>query len=289
MNSSNITMKKLLKDPLLHFLIVGAALFLFFELSRGVDDTADNTIHITRGDIEALQANFFRTWQRQPTDTEKQGLIAEKVRGEIAYREALAMSLDQNDAYIRRRLRMKLELLVEDIGTLNPPTEEELTAFLHNNREAFALEPQMSFSHVYFRADNPGKALEGDILNVLNQLNIAEPHIKPEDYGDSTMLPMQFPLSPVSVIKRQFGAQFGEGLVTQEPGNWQGPIRSTYGLHLVLVGESIKGRIPDLAEVRPAVEREFMAKQRKEIKEKMYNELRQRYRVKIEQEQESGT
>ena len=125
-------MKKLLKDPLLHFLLIGAALFLVFGLIKGPAGNEENRIVITGGDIESLQANFARTWQRPPTESELAGLIEDKVRDEIAYREAVAMGLDQDDAVIRRRLRMKMELLVEDIAGLSSPTDEELQHIWRN-------------------------------------------------------------------------------------------------------------------------------------------------------------
>ncbi|MEK6195962.1 MAG: peptidyl-prolyl cis-trans isomerase, partial [Deltaproteobacteria bacterium] len=94
-------MKKLIKDPLLHFLLIGALLFFVFEFIKSPAVIQENNIVITRGDIEALQANFTRTWQRPPTEDELSGLINDKVRGEIAFREAVAMGLDQDDAVIR--------------------------------------------------------------------------------------------------------------------------------------------------------------------------------------------
>ena len=108
-------MKKLLMDPLLHFLLIGAALFIIFGMIKGPADNQDNRIVITRGDINSLKANFARTWKRPPTEKELEHLIEDQVRDEISLREAVAMGLDQNDRVIRKRLRMKMELLAEDI------------------------------------------------------------------------------------------------------------------------------------------------------------------------------
>ena len=141
-------MKKLIADPLFHFLLIGAALFIIFELFSGPGEAYQNKIVVTQGDIAALQANFTRTWQRPPTEKELFGLIEESVRDEIAYREAVKMGLDQNDSYIRRRLRMKMELLMEDLGSLAPPTDRELSDFLARNREPFRRDPQVGFTHV---------------------------------------------------------------------------------------------------------------------------------------------
>ena len=279
-------MKKILRDPLLHFLLIGAALFFVFGLIKGPAGNEENRIVITGGDIDALQANFVRTWQRPPTENELQGLIEDRVQDEIAVREAAAMGLDQDDAVIRRRLRMKMELLMEDIAGLSPPSEDELAAFLQEHRDLFRQEPQVSFKHVYLNSDKRGAGVENDARNMLPILSAVGPGADPESFSDPNMLPKEFSLSYARDIERLFGASFANGILEVEPGNWVGPVMSSYGLHLVFVRQRIEGRDPELAEVREAVEREWTAKRRREFKEETYQKLRERYTVVIE-EQES--
>ena len=279
-------MKKLFKDPLLHFLLIGAALFLVFGLIKGPAGNEENRIVITRGDIDALQANFVRTWQRPPTENELQGLIEDRVQDEIAVREAAAMGLDQDDAVIRRRLRMKMELLMEDIAGLSPPSEDELEAFLQKHRDLFRQEAQVSFKHVYLNSDKRGAGVENDARNMLPILSAVGPDADPESFSDPNMLPKEFSFSYARDIERLFGAAFANGILEVEPGNWAGPVMSSYGLHLVFVRQRIEGRDPELAEVREEVEREWTAKRRREFKEETYQKLREHYTVVIE-EQES--
>lgn len=281
-------MKKLLADPLFHFLLIGATLFIIFELFSGPGEAYQNKIVVTQGNITALQANFTRTWQRPPTDKELVGLIEESVRDEIAYREAVKMGLDQNDSYIRRRLRMKMELLMEDIGTLDPPTEGELSDFLAKNREPFRREPQVGFAHVYLNVEKRANTLEEDSRLLLHELNQIGAAANPENFGDAIMLPKQYPLSPLNIIARQFGGKFAADIAGLQPGSWQGPIESGYGLHLVLITESVAGRDPELSEIRPAVEREFVARRQRAIKEEAYRKLKEQYPVEIEKKQDPG-
>jgi len=276
-------MHRILKDPLLHFLLIGAALFLVFGLFKGRAGNEENKIIITFGDIEALQASFSRTWQRPPTDDELSGLIEDKVRDEIAYREAVAMGLDQDDAVIRRRLRMKMELLVEDIAGLSSPTDEELAAFLQKNRDSFRQEPQVSFKQVYLNSEKRGVNVMGEAQKMLADLAAAGPGADPESFSDPNMLPKEFPLYYASDIEKLFGGSFANDLLQVEPGEWTGPVISSYGLHLVFVRESIPGRDPELSEVREEVEREWTAKRRREFKDETYKKLRQRYTVVIEE------
>ncbi len=281
-------MRKLLADPLFHFLLIGAALFIIFELFSGSATSFDDKIVMTQGDITALQANFARTWQRPPTEKELVGLIEESVRDEIAYREAVKMGLDQNDSYIRRRLRMKMELLMEDLGTLAPPTERELSEFLAKNREPFRREPQVGFAHVYLNVEKRANTLEEDSRLLLHELNQIGAAANPENFGDAIMLPKQYPLSPLNIIARQFGGNFAADIAGLQPGSWQGPIASSYGLHLVLITESVAGRDPELSEIRPAVEREFVARRQRAIKEEAYRKLKEQYPVEFEKKQDPG-
>ena len=276
-------MKKLLKDPLLHFLLIGAALFLVFGFFKGPTGNEENKIVITQGDIDALQANFVRTWQRPPTDGELSGLIDNRVEDEIAFREAVAMGLDQDDAVIRRRLRMKMELLMEDIAGLSPPSDEELAAFLLEHEDSFRQEPQVSFKQVYLNSDKRGAGVEEDGREMLTKLSAAGPGADPEAFSDPNMLPKEFRLYYASDIEKLFGKSFIKDLLQVEPGKWNGPVWSSYGLHLVFVRDRIEGRDPELAEVRVEVEREWAAKRRREFKEQTYKKLRERYTVIIEE------
>jgi hypothetical protein len=227
-------MKRLLKDPLLHFLLIGAALSLVFGLIEGPAENPENRIVITQGDIESLKANFTRTWKRLPTEDELSRLIEDQVRDEISFREAVAMGLDQNDRVIRKRLRMKMELLAEDLVGLAPPTEEDLNSYLAKHRDSFRREAQVSFKQIYLNSDKRGDDVENDARD----------------------------------IERLFEKSFSQDVLQIEPGDWTGPVRSSYGLHLIFVHERIAARDPDLAEIRQAVEREWTAKRRKEVKKK---------------------
>jgi len=282
-SKGKVIMKKILKDPLLHFLLIGAALFLVFALVKGPAGNEENRIVITGGDIEYLQANFTRTWQRQPTENELQGLIEDKIRDEIAFREAVAMGLDQDDAVIRRRLRMKMELLVEDIANLSSPTDEELQTYLDDHMDSFRKEPQVSFKQVYLNSDKRGTEVGEAARKMLTELVKAGPGADPEIYSDPNMLPNNFSLSYISEFEKLFGGSFARDLLQVEPGKWAGPIWSSYGLHLVFVWDRIEGRDPELGEVREEVEREWTAQRRREFKDETYKKLRQRYKVVIEE------
>ena len=288
--------KKLIHEPLVHFLAIGAALFLLSGLfggspvpQSGQTGQPSGKIVVTPGQVEHLKAQFTRTWQRPPTEKEVKGLIDEYVLDEISYREALAMGLDRDDPTIRRRLRLKLETFNEDIAAATPPSDQELKDFLETHPDPFRREPQVAFRQVYLSADRRGRKADEDAQTLLERLRAAGPDADLAGLGDPLlMLSNNLPLSTASDIGRLFGEEFTGNVLALAPGRWEGPVRSGYGLHLVLVTERRHGRLPELSEVRAEVEREWLFARRKEIQEAMHRKLRERYTVVVEPSPEAG-
>jgi hypothetical protein len=275
-------LRRLLREPLTHFLLIGAALFLFFSWTGGSAGPESGRIVIGPGQVEHLAVGFARTWRRPPTQEELKSLIDDYVREEMATREARAMGLDREDTVIRRRLRQKLEFLVEDAAEAVPPTEAELQAWLEAHPESYRRDPQVAFRQVFLSPDRRGDAVESEAKRLLRRLRSLGPTADIEGRGDSIMLPAEFELAPLTVASRMFGGDFASRLVEIEPGRWAGPIPSGYGLHLVLVRERVEGRAPELDEVREAVARDLLTSCRKEQLERMYERLLEKYDVVID-------
>jgi hypothetical protein len=275
-------MKKIFLEPLIHFLLIGALLFIVFELFGSSNEESGTTITITSGDISILQGTFTRTWQRPPSEKELDGLIEDKVREKIAYLEATALGLDQEDPYIRRRLRMKMELLVEDLAASAPPADEELQEYLERNRETFREDTRIAFTQVYLDPTRRSESLDEEVGELLIRLETFDEQQIPENYGDTTMLPTVYQLTRAEVIDRQFGRGFADAVAEMEPGTWQGPVASSYGLHLVRLDEIVEGYDPALDDIRAVVERELMTERRRVMLENTYDRLRQKYTVVIE-------
>ena len=280
-------LKSLLAEPLLHFVAIGAALFLFFQWSGGGSGSGSNRIVLTAGQIEHLRAGCARTWQRPPTDVELKGLIDEWVREEIAVREAMAAGLDRDDTIVRRRLRQKLEFLVEDVADASPPSEQDLRAWLSSHADAFRAEPRIAFRQVYVSRDRRGEAADADARTILARLTAAGDAARIDDLGDPTLLPQEVELEPRGDIARTFGLEFVEGIETIPLRTWAGPVASGFGLHLVMVRQRVEGSLPDLAAIRPAVEREFLADRRARQLDTMYERLLQKYPVIVERSEDA--
>jgi len=234
--------KTVLREPLTHFLLLGALLFIWYDWSGGGTGPGSNRIVITSGLIDHLASGFQRTWQRPPTEDELKALIDDYVKEEIAYREAIGMGLDRDDTVIRRRLRQKLEFIVEDIVEAAPSTDADLQAWLDEHPDQYAVEPEVALRQVYVSTDRRGDQAADEAQRLVGLLNAAGTDADISTTGDSIMLPQEIDLSPRSFIERTFGDEFASRVVTLEPGRWHGPIASGYGLHVVLVREGDPAR-----------------------------------------------
>lgn len=282
MKRKPFNLKQWLHEPLIHFLILGAALFLVFDLFGDTSTQNTDTIVITAGKIENLTESFRKRWLRPPTELELQGLVEDYIKEEVLYREALAMGLDKEDTIIRRRMRQKMQFLFEDVSALVEPTEDELQAYLDANPDDFRIEPEYTFSHVYLNPELHRKSLDADIANLLEELRRSPPDTVIEMIGDPIMIPTSFNKASQREVARHFGKDFALKLQEISPGQWQGPVLSGYGLHFIKIHQATPGRIPTLAEVRNEVRRDLQNVRRLEVNEATYQRLRERYSVKVE-------
>jgi hypothetical protein len=272
-------MLRLLREPLVHFLALGAILFLVFDLTSETDQPGERRIVVTPGQVERLAGQFSRTWLRDPTPQELDGLVERYVRSEIYYREALAMGLGQDDPYVRNRLALKLEVLLDDLSAEAEPGDEELTRFLAAHAERFAEPARLSFQQVYLNpAQHADPAAEAQRL-----LELLRDGADPGALGDVSLLVPGLDSATPEEIARQFGENFADELAALEPGGWVGPVRSPFGVHLVRVSQRQSARQPALAEIRDAVLVEWRDQRRREAREQAYQRLRERYDIVMQQ------
>jgi PPIC-type PPIASE domain len=276
-----IALPRLLREPLVHFLVLGGLLFAYYE-GRGASGPGSTRIVVTRGQIERLASGYVRTWQRPPSEAELKTLIDDYVKDEIATREATAMGLDRDDTVVRQRLRSKLELLADDAIDQVPPTDAQLQKWLDEHRTDYQAEPRVALRQVFLSTQRRGAAAGADAERLLAELRRSRSDAAIDSLGDRSMLPRAVPLSPASDVARDFGADFARAIEALPSGRWSGPVTSPYGLHLVLVTERATGTPPTLAEVRPRVERDFLAERRKAQLDALYGRLLQKYTVTTE-------
>lgn len=277
-------MKSLLREPLIQFLLLGAALFfLEARLRPAAPVTAKSSeIVVSEARVRNLAQNFARTWRRPPTREELGGLVESFIREEVMVREALALGLDRDDAIIRRRLQQKVEFVSEEAAALARPTDEQLKQFLAAHPEAFREEPRVSFAQIYVDPGADAGRAEAEAKRLLERLNRSDTGRDVRQLGDRLLLvEPRYDDIPQSEVARIFGAEFSDSLMTQPVGRWAGPIRSGYGIHLVKVEASRPGSTPELESVRSLVEREWANTQRQELARAYYASLRSKYAITV--------
>ena len=276
---------KLLREPLLHFVLIGAAIYLLYgAFAEPVMEETDKTIVVSAGEIEWMQSSWQKRWNRPPTAEEFDGLIQQYIKETVLYREALTMGLNQHDQVIRRRLAQKLEFLAKDLVALTPPTEEELQVYFTEHRNRYQEPTLYTFTQVFIDPDKRGDATLDDAGAIKASLIVKGDAVEdPGALGDDFMLQNWYPEKDAVEIQKLFGSGFTESLVELSPGQWHGPVLSGYGVHLVYVSSISEPPAPVFAEVRERVAQDWTTDRSEELNNKFYANLRDQYTVVIEE------
>lgn len=274
-------LRRLLGEPLLHFLVLAFAIFAAYGLLGRWKAEAPDRIAVTQGRVEQIGLLFAKTWQRPPTDAELKGLVDNYVKEEIYYREARKLGLDQDDEVVRRRMLLKMQLLSQSAADAAQPTDAELQAYLSAHPDQFETQASLAFQQVYFDPQKRGDKMGGDIAAAMSALTGSTP-ADATAFGDVTLLPPDMPLSSLDEISRNFGGEFAAAVDKVKPGAWAGPIASSFGQHIVRIWERKPGGLPALGEIRNTVAREWTDAKRKELDRQHFDDLLKRYDVVIE-------
>lgn len=277
-------MSRLLKDPLVHFLLIGAALFAVSAWRGESVSAGRDAIVVTAEQVAQARAAAAVLQGREPTPEELDALVEPTIRDEVLYREALALGLDENDDEVRTRLIEKMNYLTQDLADPEPSSAEALRQFYDANPALFTIPSLVSFDQVFFSPGTRGDRLEADATAGLAALRAGR---APVDVGDRTPLRESYDDAPREQVAVLFGDALAEALFGAAPGEWTGPFRSDFGLHAVRLRSRSEARLPPYDEIAARVAEEFGAQRRREANERAYQEMRARYDVVIEQPEDA--
>ena len=279
-----MTFKSVLKEPILHFLLIGIALFVVYG-KVATPDKAGTRIVISQSMQEDMAREFQARWSRPPGEQEMARLVVARVRDEIAYREGLALGLDRDDPVVKRRIRQKLEIVDEERIARDAPTDADLTAYLSRNAERFMQPAMITFDQIYF--DGSGKP--ADVERAVAAARVAVMRgANSAGLGQRTMLPGHVENMSLDLVARDFGADIAGRLATLPVGEWTGPIASGFGVHLVRVTAHAPAALPPLAAIRTQVAREWENERRTISLDENYRKLREKYDVVIDVKSPQG-
>lgn len=275
-------MKGLLREPLLHFVLIGALLFGVYSVWPASRDrpASAQEIRLSIDELNQLVLLFQSQWRRPPTPQEMRQLVENKVQQEVLYREALAMGLDKDDEIVKRRMAQKMQFLAEDVAAAREPSADELRRWFDAQRQRFAQPPRLSFRHLYFSADKRGARAQGEAQAALAQL-AGQPQDAPSAaaLADAFMFQDHYRDRTPEFLAKEFGPGFAQALTRLPAGSWQGPVESGLGWHLVFVDTVVPGRVPAFEEIEAEVRQAWLAEQKAQAWRKAYQDLRAKYTV----------
>jgi peptidyl-prolyl cis-trans isomerase C len=273
-------MTRFLKDPLVHFLVIGGALFAISAWRGESIRTGREQIVVTAEQVAQLRAaaNLLQGG-RALTDEEVAALVEPTIRDEVLYREALALGLDANDDEVRRRLIEKMSYLTQDLADPEPSSEAELREFYDDLPARFEIPELVTFDQVFFSPGSRGDALRSDAEAGLAELRAGR---AAAEVGDRTPLRATYEDAPREQVAVLFGDELAEAVFTAAPGDWTGPYPSDFGLHVVRLLGRTERRLPPFDEIREQVATEFAAERRRLRNAAEYERMRARYDVVVE-------
>jgi hypothetical protein len=271
--------RRILKEPLSHFAVLGLGLFALYRLTAGEAPPASEEIDVDAARIAALAQGFERAWRRPPSAEEVDGLVESYVRDEVLYREGLARGLDRDDSVIRSRVLLKMQVLGELPET--ELTDFEVQEWFEANAERYATPARYDVRQILFDPIRRGSRLDSEIGAALRDLE-ADPALDAASLGDATLLPGALGDASPTDVASQYGEEVAAALSNAPAGRWFGPVSSSYGRHLLWVDVREPPRAATLADVRAAVERDLRSERAQGASDALYRRLRERYTIRVD-------
>ena len=272
-SSRSDLLRRLLREPLLHFLIIGAVLFAGIATVRAVKRPA---VRIDAQELEQLAAYWEMQTQRPPTKAELAAIIRERVDEELLAREATRLGMDKGDMIVRRRLAQKMAFASEDVAAIPEPSDATLQRFYDQTKDRYATPARLALRHVFFNADRTGASPEAAATAALAELKAGRPTT-----GDPSLLPQTYADVAAADLDRDYGAAFVAAARQAPEGVWVGPVASPYGVHLIRVERRLAPEVPPLSAVRAEVRAAWLAERRAANNRAFLDRLRRRYRVEV--------
>lgn len=272
--------KRVLQEPLLHFLVLGV--LIYAGVRYFAPPPHQYRIVVGPEQTRQLAARFALQYGEPPTAHQLNTLVDRHVDEEILYREGIALGLERDDEIVRRRIVQKVQFLQQDVEAAPEPTAAELQAFYSKHQARYAIPERATFTHIYFSPDNGGDTAARE--RAVEQLRALTPDPKAPtrapERGDR--FPDLYDYASLGQIElaRLFGrTELSSAVLKASVNQWSGPFRSGYGWHLVYVSEHETARVPVLAEVADRVKADFVHSARESRNEATFAKLASKYEV----------
>jgi hypothetical protein len=291
---------QILKEPLLHFLVIGAVLFgAYAWLNRNGTDAAVPPLRLAESDVQWLKETFGLERQREPTPEELRALVRGFIKEQLLARQARERGLDLDDIVVRRRLAQKMAFLLQDNAHRAAPSDDELRRLYEAQRvpppvptpasggglgwgqtepRPLFTRPRLSFTHIFFSRDQRADAA-ADASAALRELARSDPGAPTGKMGDRASVKSEFSNADERAVANQLGAKFAARIFELAPGPWQGPIESSQGFHLVHITQLVPGELRPFDEIREQLVELWQERSQRESEERYFVEQLKKYRL----------
>jgi peptidyl-prolyl cis-trans isomerase C len=265
---------RLLREPLLHFLLLGFAIHV--AASHFDRDSGRYRIDAGAAQRARLAELYRQQYGAPPSRAELEQLVEQYVRNEILYREGLAMGLADDDEIVRRRVVQKIEFVNEDLDDEPAADPAELARYFAQNRLRYTVDATVSFEQVFFSTDRPGDPR----TRAAAALHSGERGEGGGGAGDAFSAGNRFELMTRTRANTVFGdSDLSAELFVAPVGEWSGPFKSSYGWHLIRIVRRQPPRAAELAEVSSRVEADYRAQRRDRANRLAYQRIARKYRI----------
>jgi len=276
--------KRFLAAPFLHFLLIGFVIFIssYYILRR----RETHKIIIDKAVIAKLNLSWETQFGKTPTNNELKIALDDYVRQEVLVREAQNLGLNQDDEIIKRRLQQKMAFIIKDNIVVPDPTQAVLETYYKENASKFSDAPKVSFTHIYFSADNNSseKAKQRAATVLQGLQNGTTPQRAPQ-LGDHFMLLYDYNNVDKTEAQGLFGdSQFTDSLFTVKENRWTGPFLSGYGWHLLFVNKKLANTVPPLSEIKDKVIESYKNDKLNQMDNEAIEKLVDKYTVELKVE-----
>lgn len=269
-------LRRVLREPVVHFIVVGFVLFFAGEIHRRQVDI--NRIVVTPQREAHLATRYELQFGAPPDRQTLTQLVERDIEEEILFRRGLALELDKDDEIVRRRIVQKMQFLLQDLTAPSEPSEAEIAAYYGAHADRYARPAQVTFSHVYFAGDAGEDVARARAANALELL--ASGKVRAGDVGDPFPDRHHFSAYEPEQVYRLFGrTQFSDATWSAPPERWMGPYRSGYGWHLIHVDARSPARQQELAVVRERVRTDYLLDAQTRSNATAFNELASEFTV----------
>jgi parvulin-like peptidyl-prolyl isomerase len=288
---------RFLKEPLLHFLVIGAALFGAYAWLNRDGDAGVRQVRLAESDVSWLEETFALERQRQPSEEELRALVRGFVKEELLARQAQELGLDKDDIVVRRRLAQKMTFLLQDNSRRAQPSDDDLRRLYEAQRgqtqdnqtqgnqlpsepRTMFTRPRISFTQIFFSRDQR-KDAAADARQALERLSLPDPDsaAPTADLGDRISIKAEFRNTEERAVANQFGAKFAARLFELAPGPWQGPLESSQGFHLVRITQLTPAQLRPFDEIKGELVEMWHEQNQRESEERYFVEQLKKYRV----------